>query len=54
MPLLSLEKEEVHALGGELGAPIERTWSCYEDLEGPCGACPACLRRGSVPSGARA
>lgn len=54
MPLLTLSKDEVHALGQQLGVPLERTWSCYEDLEGPCGACPACLRRGGVASTARA
>lgn len=46
MPLLRLDKAGVAALGARLGAPLHRTWSCYEDGEGPCGACPACLRRG--------
>ena len=54
MPLLGLSKEEVHALGDRLGAPMTRTWSCYEDMEGPCGECPACQRRGLMPSQARA
>ena len=48
MPLLGLDREEVLALGERLGAPLSRTWSCYEDGEGPCGACAACLRRGAV------
>jgi 7-cyano-7-deazaguanine synthase len=50
MPLLRLPKDEVAALGARLGAPLHRTWSCYEDGEGPCGACPACLRRGAAPA----
>ena len=48
MPLLRLSKAEVAALGARLGAPVERTWSCYEDGDGPCAACPACLRRGPL------
>ena len=44
MPLLGLTKDEVLALGERLGAPVERTWSCYEDGGAPCLACPACLR----------
>lgn len=44
MPLLDLSKEGVAALGRRLGAPLDLTWSCYEDGEAPCGACPACQR----------
>lgn len=54
MPLLALDRDQVHAMGERLGAPMARTWSCYEDLDGPCGACPACLRREHLPSEARA
>ena len=50
MPLLDLGKDEVAALGARLGAPLLRTWSCYEDGESPCGGCPACLRRPEVPA----
>ncbi len=46
MPLLGLDRAGVLALGAELKAPIDATWSCYEDGEGPCGVCPACLQRG--------
>ena len=45
MPLLRLAKRDVLDLGERLGAPVEGTWSCYEDGEAPCGACPACQRR---------
>lgn len=48
MPLLALDREEVLALGDRLGAPLSSTWSCYEDLDGPCGECPACRRRGTA------
>lgn len=49
MPLLALDREQVLVLGEALGAPLQATWSCHEDGEGPCGACPACRRR--APAG---
>lgn len=50
MPLLALERDDVLALGERLGAPMVETWSCYEDGEAPCGACPACARRATPPA----
>lgn len=49
MPLLALPKDEVAALGRRLGAPLDLTWSCYEDGDAPCGACPACQRAAAPP-----
>lgn len=54
MPLLQFDRDEVLALGTQLGAPLHSTWSCYEDLEAPCGVCPACMRRGSATDSAPA
>ena len=54
MPLIGLDREEVLSLGERLGAPLAITWSCYEDGDTPCGACPACVRRGSAAPAARA
>lgn len=54
MPLLELDREDVLALGERLGAPLDITWSCYEDSEAPCGLCPACARRGRAGTFARA
>jgi 7-cyano-7-deazaguanine synthase len=48
MPLATLPKLGVVALGRELGVPMALAWSCYEDGEAPCGACPACAERRSV------
>jgi len=45
LPLAEKNKAETVALGLELGVPFERTWSCYEDLEKPCGQCPSCAER---------
>lgn len=48
MPLHTLTKLEVVALGRELGVPLALAWSCYEDGEAPCGVCPSCVERRSV------
>lgn len=44
-PLLHLNKKEIIHLGKKLGVPFEKTWSCYQGLEKPCGACDSCLLR---------
>lgn len=48
MPLSALSKLQVVALGRELGVPMAIAWSCYEDGEAPCGACPSCIERRTV------
>jgi len=44
-PFVDKTKAEIARLAGELGVPLERTWSCYQ--EGPlhCGACGTCIER---------
>ncbi|MFA5862237.1 MAG: 7-cyano-7-deazaguanine synthase [Candidatus Thermoplasmatota archaeon] len=54
MPLIALTKLEVVALGRELGVPMALAWSCYEDGEAPCGACPSCTERHGVAAEALA
>lgn len=49
MPLSTLPKREVVALGRELGVPLALSWSCYEDGEAPCGTCPSCTERSALP-----
>ncbi|MEM2204132.1 MAG: 7-cyano-7-deazaguanine synthase [Sulfolobales archaeon] len=44
-PLLPLNKVEVTALGLGIGAPIERSWSCYDNRPSPCGKCKGCIER---------
>jgi 7-cyano-7-deazaguanine synthase len=31
--------------GMELGAPLERTWSCYQSEDEACGVCDSCVLR---------
>jgi 7-cyano-7-deazaguanine synthase len=45
VPFLDLDKKYIVNLGKELNVPIERTWSCYEGQETPCGKCGACVER---------
>ncbi|HNX68526.1 MAG TPA: 7-cyano-7-deazaguanine synthase QueC [Candidatus Omnitrophota bacterium] len=44
-PLIRLSKKEIVLLGQKLGVPFERTWSCYEGSDKPCGECDSCLLR---------
>jgi 7-cyano-7-deazaguanine synthase len=44
-PLLHLGKADIVRLAGELGAPLELTWSCYRGGARPCGACESCVLR---------
>ncbi|MFP5378138.1 MAG: 7-cyano-7-deazaguanine synthase QueC [Acidimicrobiia bacterium] len=44
-PLIGLTKAAIVRLGLELGAPLALTWSCYREVEAPCGDCDACALR---------
>lgn len=44
-PIIHMSKSEIVHLGVELGAPLEKTWSCYEGGELPCMGCDSCLLR---------
>ncbi len=49
MPLIDLTKAEVVALGKEIGAPLELTWSCYfGEPDKPCGECDQCKWRAAA------
>lgn len=54
-PLLYLTKAEIIKEGLGLGAPLEKTWSCYQGGEKACGRCDSCLLRlkGFEEAGAR-
>jgi 7-cyano-7-deazaguanine synthase len=44
-PLLELEPWQVVDVGFQVGAPLERTWSCQEETSEPCWACRGCRGR---------
>lgn len=44
-PFVDKTKADVVRIGKELGVPYERTWSCYEGKDKPCGVCGTCRDR---------
>jgi len=44
-PLIHMRKREIVALGLELNAPFNLTWSCYSGAEEACGECDSCVLR---------
>ena len=40
-----MHKREIVALGLELAAPLDLTWSCYSGSEVACGVCESCVLR---------
>jgi len=44
-PVIGMKKSEIIRRGFELGAPLDLTWSCYQEEEMACGACDSCLLR---------
>ena len=44
-PLIHLDKAGIIRLGLELGAPLELTWSCYQNEGLACGRCSSCRLR---------
>jgi 7-cyano-7-deazaguanine synthase len=45
LPLLELEPWQVVDVGVQVGAPLEKTWSCFEEGVEPCGSCRGCRAR---------
>ena len=44
-PVVEMKKSEIIRRGLELGAPLDLTWSCYQEEEMACGVCDSCLLR---------
>jgi 7-cyano-7-deazaguanine synthase len=44
-PVIAMRKSEIVRRGAELGAPLERTWSCYQSEDEACGTCDSCRLR---------
>ncbi len=44
-PIIHLSKAEIIKKGMELKAPIDLTWSCYQNEDSACGVCNSCAFR---------
>lgn len=44
-PFEHMRKSDVISLGLSLNVPYEKTWSCYNHVDVPCGHCASCLER---------
>ena len=44
-PVIGMRKREIVQRGMDLGAPLDRTWSCYQFEDEACGACDSCRLR---------
>jgi 7-cyano-7-deazaguanine synthase len=44
-PLVHMDKAEIITWAGELHAPLELSWSCYDGGPVPCGECDSCVLR---------
>lgn len=44
-PIVAMKKREIVLRGQSLRAPLELTWSCYQESEKACGTCDSCALR---------
>ena len=44
-PVIAMPKSEIVRHGVALGAPLDRTWSCYQLEDAACGTCDSCRLR---------
>lgn len=44
-PIINLEKYEIVIEGNKLRAPLNLTWSCYQNQDEACGTCDSCALR---------
>ena len=44
-PLIGSRKSDIVKMGFDLGAPLDKTWSCYRNDGAACGTCDSCLLR---------
>jgi 7-cyano-7-deazaguanine synthase len=44
-PIIGMRKWEIIQRGIDLGAPLDRTWSCYQFEDEACGSCDSCRLR---------
>ncbi|MGH9712736.1 MAG: 7-cyano-7-deazaguanine synthase QueC [Candidatus Acidiferrales bacterium] len=51
-PVIAMRKSDIVRRGKELGAPLDRTWSCYQFEDEACGSCDSCRLRLKAFAGA--
>ncbi|HEX4002624.1 MAG TPA: 7-cyano-7-deazaguanine synthase QueC [Candidatus Acidoferrales bacterium] len=51
-PVIAMRKSDIIRRGLELGAPLDRTWSCYQSEDEACGTCDSCRLRIEAFAGA--
>jgi len=44
-PIIHFSKEDIIKKGIELNAPLDLTWSCYQNEDEACGVCDSCALR---------
>jgi len=44
-PVIAMRKSDIVRRGAELGAPLDRSWSCYQFEDEACGSCDSCRLR---------
>jgi len=44
-PVINMRKSEIVRKGLDLAAPLDLTWSCYQESEVACGNCDSCALR---------
>lgn len=44
-PFVRLDKSDIARLAGQMGVPLEATWSCYKGGAQHCGRCGTCVER---------
>jgi 7-cyano-7-deazaguanine synthase len=44
-PVIGMKKADIVRLGLQKGAPLELSWSCYQESEKACGNCDSCALR---------
>lgn len=44
-PLMEMSKADIVRTGMKMGAPMEKSWSCYKNTDRACGVCDSCRLR---------
>ena len=44
-PIINLSKKEIILLARKISAPLDKTWSCYQNEPTPCQKCDSCILR---------